>query len=59
MVGKLIDGTYKAQYYDLGINEGLVYLTPFEDFKEQLGAEKVARIEQAIQDLKDGKVDLS
>lgn len=56
---EIVNGTYEAKVYAFGIAEGGTILSDWHGWDEKLGAETVAKIEQAIQDIKDGKIVVS
>lgn len=55
-VGSLVDGTLKPQTYVLGLNEGGIGLAPFRDFEKSFTPEDMARIDQLVKDIRDGKI---
>jgi basic membrane protein A len=54
-VKHVIDGDFKAQFYDVGVKEGVVYLVPNPKF-ESIYKEK---IDQVVSDIKSGKIDVA
>lgn len=53
-VQKMIKGEFEAKFYDVGINDGVVYFVPNPKF-ESLYKEKLAEI---TEDIKSGKIDV-
>ncbi|QGP91221.1 ABC transporter substrate-binding protein PnrA-like protein [Neomoorella glycerini] len=59
VVQTIQDGTFKPQFYNLGVKEKAVYLSPWHGFENKVPAEVKAKLEQITRDLADGKIDLS
>jgi basic membrane protein A len=55
-IGSLMDGTLKPQTYVLGLNEGGIGLAPFRDFEKSFSPEDMAKIDQLVKDIRDGKI---
>ena len=55
-VGRLMDGSLKPETYVLGLNEGGIGLAPFRDFEKQFSAEDLAKIDQLVSDIREGKI---
>lgn len=55
-VGRLMDGTLKPETYVLGLNENGIGLAPFHAFESEFKPEDLARINQLMQDIRDGKI---
>jgi basic membrane protein A and related proteins len=54
VVKHILDGDYKAQFYDVGVVEGVVYFVPNPKF-ESIYKEKLA---QVVEDIKSGKINV-
>lgn len=59
VVQKIQDGSFKPQFYNLGVKEKAVFLSPWHGFDSKVPAEVKAKLDQITQDLGDGKIDLS
>jgi basic membrane protein A and related proteins len=55
VVKHVVDGDYKAQFYDMGVKEGAVYLVPNPKFESTYKAQ----IDQAVKDIESGKINVS
>jgi len=55
-IGRLFDGSLKPETYVLGLNENGIGLAPFRDFESKIPAEQMAKINQLVQDIRDGKI---
>ena len=55
-IGKIIDGTIEPKTYVLGLNENGIGLAPYGKFEAEFGADNAAKVQQLMQDIRDGKV---
>jgi basic membrane protein A len=54
---QVMDGTYEVGSVQMGLKENVVFLAPFREFEEEIGAEAIAEIEAIVQKLLDGEID--
>ncbi|MBE3582297.1 MAG: BMP family protein [Thermoanaerobacteraceae bacterium] len=59
MLKQVKEGNFKAQFYPLGVKQGVVGLYWNPQLENRVPAEVKARIEEIIQDMKEGKIDLN
>lgn len=52
------EGTLKPAVYRMGVKDGVVGLAPFRNFENKLTAAQKARIQQIVQDIESGKLDV-
>lgn len=58
-LGKIVqDGKYEPKVYYMGVKEGAVYLAPYHGFDSKISAEVKAKINQVVEDLKSGKIQI-
>jgi basic membrane protein A len=55
-IGRLFDGSLKPETYVLGLKENGIGLAPFRDFETKIPAEQMAKINQLVEDIRDGKI---
>jgi basic membrane protein A len=55
-IGKIIDGTIEPKTYVLGLNDGGIGLAPYGKFDAEFGEDNKKKVEQLMQDIRDGKV---
>jgi len=55
----VVDGTFEAKNYIIGLHDGAVALAPFRDNANLVSADQKAQIDKIIQDLRDGTIDLN
>jgi basic membrane protein A len=51
------DGTWEVGAIQMGLEENVVFLAPFREFEEEIGAEAIAEIEDIVQKLLAGEID--
>lgn len=57
-IGRIVDGSIKPEAYVLGLNENGIGLAPFRgEFENLLTAEEKAKVDQLIEDIREGRVD--
>ena len=54
-----LNNEFEPKFYNLGINEGAVYLSPFHGFEEKLSQEQKDKIQAIVDDLASGKITVS
>ncbi|MGI9861755.1 BMP family protein [Moorella naiadis] len=59
VVQKIQDGSFQPQFFNLGVKEKAVFLSPWHGFDSKVPAEVKAKLDQITKDLGDGKIDLS
>lgn len=59
VVKRIKDGAMKAEAQTLGVKDGAVYLSPYHGFDGKIPQQTKDKIEEAVQSLKDGKIQLS
>ncbi|MBB3110268.1 basic membrane protein A [Paenibacillus phyllosphaerae] len=59
VVKRIMDGEMKPEAQTLGVKEGAVYLSPYHGFDGKIPQETKDRIEQTVQGLADGTIEVS
>ena len=59
VVGYVLEGKLEPKAYEMGVQEGALNLAPFRKYEEKVSKEDMAKINQVLDDLKSGKIDLA
>jgi len=58
VAGDVLRNEYKGKIYRMGMGEGVIYLAPFRSYEEKLTEEEKTKINQLVELIKSGKIDL-
>lgn len=56
MVGLIQSGEWQPQYYNMGVKEGVISLSPYYSFEDKLTQEQKDQIQQVVDDIMTGKL---